>query len=575
MEFIFQTIEQVFVEVLHDYVDFNNTTTNLQLNDHEDFQQRTSFIDVSHYLMKKPPIRPTTIDRWFQFAHSDHFRLLNSTLQDQQNRYLVENQSTKVRTYQKYVCKPHNRNVTAIHSVLRRIISEIDTLSSAEGSKRILDRFVSTTNFFFSNFCFSFRKLTEFIRDHFIDRVIKEIRQSSSVRTSNDRHRSVEVISLVLQKELKLVVPILQSTYLILKSCEELCGLVACLPSYADEFCRAMVDLLFQHRESSNKLFLSIVERLDSSSLISYQWVKDVDINRHLRTLPHFDEFVRLRKEKRKSTIDSIQQQQSKETETLLINFSQEEFLLDDICHNLKHIELLATLHESLDWLFHHVDEFFDVLEQSFANVSDPISLEIFSNALRTTSNLSLDILLVLYLEVRLHCFYYLSLLFRHTTAYAFKIDVDPDENILVLNRDLTNLIEFLQSNLNESKFFFVFQGLENILAQIFIRSLPNFHRLSETGVTKMCRNIFSVEQTLAQCGIVVDSGLTRAYQFYEFIVNVKPDEILQLIEQRGNDYSEQDYLNLVQLQHRNLPTNEDFHLKQIENEIKRFFHPK
>lgn len=57
---------------------------------------------------------------------------------------------------------------------------------------------------------------------------------------------------------------------------------------------------------------------------------------------------------------------------------------------------------------------------------------------MKTTLALSYDVLLVLFLEIRLHCLYHLSLLFRNASSYASVIDTDPDENIMTLNRDLT-----------------------------------------------------------------------------------------------------------------------------------------
>lgn len=181
-----------------------------------------------------------------------------------------------------------------------------------------------------------------------------------------------ELIPIVLQKQLQLPVPILQSTYLIFKSCEELCALVKCLPPYADDFCQAIRDLLFKHRESCNKLFLSIVERNDApgTSIYSNEWVKDPDINRHLRTMPAFDAFIReakqehLNKNQQDDNAENIRFRQTKETETLLINFSRDEMNLDDICTTYKHIKLLASIHESLDWLYCKLLVYFDILDR-------------------------------------------------------------------------------------------------------------------------------------------------------------------------------------------------------------------
>ncbi len=464
------------------------------------------------------------------------------------------------------------------------------------------------------------RKLTEYIRDRFIGRVIKDIRESAQLTTIStftsstmlDQNRLIELIPLVLQKQLQLPIPILQSSYLIFKSCEELCALVKCLPPYADDFCQAIADLLFKHREYCNKLFLSIVEKSETSnvSIYSNEWVKDPDINRHLRTMPAFDAFIRMAKQQLTvepvdDNVEKIRFRQSKETETLLINFSQSEMNLDDICTNYKHINVLATIHESLDWLYCRLLQYFDILDKCLTDVKyldaltqtsasitrtikqnashndqlrlSRVNLELLSNALKTILTLSYDILLVLFLEIRLHCFYYLSLLFRNAAHYSYAIDTDPDENVMALNRDLTRLQETLSSTLNEKKFSFIFQGLGFVVSTILIRSALRFNRISELGVTKMCRNIFTIEQTLSQIRTVGDAELMRAHQYYELLYATKPEEIIDGIEEHGPEYSEQDYLNLLQLQHRSFRMNErgNFDIKKYEQLLKEALHPK
>lgn len=607
IELVWETLQQVLSEVLNEYIDYSNTGDGLSSNSlsasgSTDYANRHSVVDFSAYLTKKAPARPQQVPRLFEFSQSAQFNSMTSYLQEQ-NRFAVKQETTAVRaTYKQYVCKPNYRNITAVHDVLQRIIEDIDANYKLHSSKRILDR-----------------KLTEFIRDRFIGRVIKDIRDSAQLSSSSntpDQNRLVELIPLVLQKQLQLPIPILQSTYLIFKSCEELCALVKCLPPYADDFCQAMIDLLFKHRESSNKLFLSIVERNDSpgTSIYSNEWVKDPDINRHLRTLPAFDAFIRTAKQQNSTSngqqdenAENVRFRQMKETETLLINFSRDEMNLDDICTNYKHVKLLANIHESLDWVYCKLSYYFDILDKCLNDAKNldaltqttvtsgyssrslkqnyhqydqlklsRVNLEIFSNAMKTTLTLSYDILLVLFLEIRLHCFYHLSLLFRNASHYASVIDTDPDENIMTLNRDLTRLQETLNASMNENKFSFLFQGLGFVLATILIRSAPRFVRISETGVTKMCRNIFAIEQTLTQIRTVGDAELMRAHRFYELLYATKPDEIIDVIEEHGPEYTEQDYINLLQLKHRSFPASEsgNFDLSKYEQMIKKALHP-
>ena len=199
------------------------------------------------------------------------------------------------------------------------------------------------------------------------------------------------------------------------------------------------------------------------------------------------------------------------------------------------------------------------------------------SSAMKTIFTLSYDILLVLFLEVRVHCFYHSSLLFNNPSIYSYAVDSDPDENIITLNRDLTRLQETLRSSLTEKKFTFIFQGIGLVLATIFIRSAPRFHRISESGITKMCRNIFTIEQTLAQTRTVGDAELMRAHHYYELLYTTKPEEILNLIEEHGPQYSEQDYINLLQLQHRSFLANDrgNFDLSKYEALIRNLLRPK
>ncbi|CAF3843763.1 unnamed protein product [Rotaria magnacalcarata] len=587
IELAWETLQQVLSEVLNEYIEYNNTIDGSSPNSSlvsssTDYSNRHSVVDFSQYLTKKAPPRSQQIPRLFEFSQSAQFNSMTSYLQEQ-NRFVIKQETTTATaatSYKQYVCKPNYRNITAVHDILQRIIEDIDANFKLHPTKRILDR-----------------KLTEFIRDRFIGRVIKDIRESAQLSSSTataDQNRLAELVPVVLQKQLQLPIPILQSTYSIFKSCEELCALVKCLPPYADDFCQAIIDLLFKHRESCNKLFLSIVERNDSpgTSIYSNEWVKDADINRHLRTMPAFDAFIRMAKQQHSANndnqddnADNIRFRQTKETETLLINFSQNEMNLDDICTTYKHIKLLANIHESLDWLYCKLSYYFDILDKclndtkhldaltqttvtsGYASRSlkqnhhqyeqlklSRVNLEIFSNAMKTTLTLSYDILLVLFLEIRLHCFYHLSLLFRNASHYASVIDTDPDENIMTLNRDLTRLQETLHSALNEKKFSFLFQGLGFVLATILIRSAPRFIRISETGVTKMCRNIFAIEQTLTQIRTVGDAELMRAHRYYELLYATKPDEIIAVIEEHGPEYSEQDYIHLLQLKHRSFP---------------------
>ncbi|CAF1295033.1 unnamed protein product [Rotaria magnacalcarata] len=239
--------------------------------------------------------------------------------------------------------------------------------------------------------------------------------------------------------------------------------------------------------------------------------------------MPAFDAFIRMAKQQHSTNndnqddnADNIRFRQTKETEILLINFT--------------------NIHESLDWLYCKLSYYFDILDKclndtkhldaltqttvtsGYASRSlkqnhhqydqlklSRVNLEIFSNAMKTTLTLPYDILLPRSSNptipigsdvgsVDLDCFYHLPLLFCNASHYEYVDDTDSDENTMTLSCDLTRLQETLHPSLNEKKFSFLFQSLGFILATILICSAPHFNHITETDVAKIYRNIFAIE---------------------------------------------------------------------------------
>ena len=52
-----------------------------------------------------------------------------------------------------------------------------------------------------------------------------------------------------------------------------------------------------------------------------------------------------------------------------------------------------------------------------------------------------------------------------------------------------------------------------------------------------MCRNVFVIEQTLAQLRTVGDAKLMRAQQYYELLYTTKPEEVIDIVEEHGIQY--------------------------------------
>ncbi|KAJ3611910.1 hypothetical protein NHX12_020190 [Muraenolepis orangiensis] len=135
--------------------------------------------------------------------------------------------------------------------------------------------------------------------------------------------------------------------------------------------------------------------------------------------------------------------------------------------------------------------------------------------------------LLVLHLEVRVHCFHYLIPLAKQGN-YAIVANVesmDYDPLVVKLNKDISAVEEAMGATLQQHKFHYIFEGLGHLISCILINGAQYFKRISESGIKKMCRNIF----------------------YYEMLYNTA-DELLSLVVDQGVRYTELDYINALSL---------------------------
>ena len=150
IEFVWENLQQVLSDVLHEYIDYNNTLDRETLDPSltsstTDYANHPSLIDFSQYLTKRAPPRSQQIPRLFEFSQSAQVNTMTSYLQEQ-NRFVIKQDSSSIptktssTTYKHYVCKPNYRNVTVVHDVLRQIIEDIDLNYKLHPTKRILDR---------------------------------------------------------------------------------------------------------------------------------------------------------------------------------------------------------------------------------------------------------------------------------------------------------------------------------------------------------------------------------------------------------------------------------------------------
>ncbi|EPQ20155.1 Exocyst complex component 4 [Myotis brandtii] len=201
--------------------------------------------------------------------------------------------------------------------------------------------------------------------------------------------------------------------------------------------------------------------------------------------------------------------------------------------------------------------------------VSEQI-MQTLSELARSFQDMADRCLLVLHLEVRVHCFHYLIPLAKEGN-YAIVANVesmDYDPLVVKLNKDISAIEEAMSASLQQHKFQYIFEGLGHLISCILINGAQYFRRISESGIKKMCRNIFVLQQNLTNITMSREADLDFARrdtaillqrgecqnqasrQYYEMLYNTA-DELLNLVVDQGVKYTELEYIHALTLLHR------------------------
>ena len=536
----------------------------------------------------------------FTFRGSSHAMIVNQKLKETRNEsyFSQSNQQQHLnesindddqRVFKVLVFQPSHRNVTTIFSLMEHTIKEISDevrkISDSEGMKPelTLEKF-----------------LQDFILNTFITNAVESITENANVISTTGKYEiSKQLISLAKQRELNLNKPILQNSLLVYECCFDLFNLMKDMSAYSSEFAKAMLGLIEKHVDHCNRLYVSIVKIQSSNSgandpvismqqqkdltnlqdfVYSMNWVQDECINKYFKQLPAFASAIKgkalILNQKLVSTTvnqasitasNEVQQINYdvlvKEVETLISNLSERELDEIDIITNYHFIEMLAHLHESCDWLIVQLRYIISSIEQMIKNpksLTSSLSLGELNKLIKQVDELDKlrgNSLLLLYLETRLHCFYHLNAFIKqeNNTTYSADIDTDPDEAVLMMNRDLHRIHEHLTRSLQDIKVNYVFDALGFMIATIFIKAVKNFKKISTHGIAKMCRNIFHVEQNLSAIRTKPDPHLMKAHRFYELLYK-KPEELLNHLQEHEAEFTQKDYEYLLNLIYRSQP---------------------
>ncbi|GFR81718.1 exocyst complex component 4, partial [Elysia marginata] len=533
--------------LLSQYLDVSNTMSSRQQAP-SGFDEPT--MDISQYFSKKRAAKPKKVSL-FRFDASQHAISVSSARQQIQ-QFEHDAMGLSDNWHIVKVCKPGAFNITAIYKPLRSFIQEVEEIMENTSG---LQEFI-----------------TDFVKNAFLGEVHARISDNIDVATRGfDALRNV--IDEKTRRELGVPRPLLLSAVTVDSSIQELQELMHDLPDYADQFLNMICNVLRDYRDKCNSAYRDIVQHgSDEKRVISALWAKDDDISRFLRSLPSWHSLQPRHGKELDRTIcseDEIRALNSKEAVILISTLSTDESLIpqQEIITDVTQMRTVANVHESLEWFANRLDEFAESLtsQNSLVPPHDELPTElppISEKTLQSLKSLVQDFkdlaeicLLLLHLEVRVHCFYYLLPVAKQSN-YAGPIDdLDPDSNVLKLNKDLSGMEEMMTQSLQPKKFKYIFESLGYLVASILISSVQFLKKINENGIKKMCRNILAIQQNLTNITLTRESDLDRARHFYELLY-LNPDEVLNSVAEKGPHFTLKEYEQLIELYHRSFSGN-------------------
>ncbi|XP_060101994.1 exocyst complex component 4 [Heteronotia binoei] len=545
-------IQDVLQMLLTEYLDMKNTRASSEPS--AQLSYASSGREFAAFFAKKKPQRPK--NPLFKFESSSHAISMSAYLREQRRELysrsgelqggpddnLIEGGGTK------FVCKPGARNITVIFHPLLRFIQEIEHALGLSPTKQ----------------CPLREFLTMYIKNIFLNQVLGEInKEIEGVTKTTDPLKILANADTM--KMLGVQRPLLQSTVIVEKTVQDLMNLMHDLSAYSDQFLNMVCVKLQEYKDTCTQAYRSIAQS-DEKLVISASWAKDDDISRLLKSLPNWINMAQPKqlRPKREEEEDFIRTAFGKESEVLIGNLGDKLIPQQEILRDVSDLKALANMHESLEWLSSRMKAAFSNLptaqmspgQDGHTNMDlPPVSEQIvqtLTELARSFQEMADRCLLVLHLEVRVHCFHYLIPLAKQGN-YAIVANVesmDYDPLVVKLNKDISAIDEAMSASLQQHKFQYIFEGLGHLISCILINGAQYFKRISESGIKKMCRNIFILQQNLTNITMSREADLDFARQYYEMLYNTV-DELLNLVVDQGVKYTELEYIYALSLLHR------------------------
>ena len=532
IEEVWAKVQTVIQMLLHEYLDADNLAATTQQLSGLGFADGGS---LSSYFTRKKATRPRAA-KLFRFDGSSHAISMNNYLREQraQRRTLSIDSSSPFLDHAlstQKVCKPNPRNITILFGPLKKFIKEIE---ASLGSKK----------------CSLNDYITDYVQDVFIRQIQYELKKDFDAAMKVSDPLKVLADSNV-QKNLGNYRSLLQSTVVADQCMWFLYDLTCSLDSYHDHFLTMACSLLQEYKEMSIQSYRGVVQpSTEEHRIYSAFWVKENEVNNFLQKMDTWKAAYGAALPKG-STMDG---NFGEAAQFFLEKLHEVTVDKNSLIEDSTDLKALASLHESLEWMAARLREFITKIKQY---APDDIAQNL-DNLAMDYQRMSEICLQCIHIEVRVTCYFHLSPMFKQTSYDIRGLDsMEQDNSVTRAMKDIDIAEENLNSSLQPEKFRFVFEGLGSFIAAILIGGAKHIKRISSAGIKKMCRNIFTLQQQLTNITSSREANLDIARHYYEML-NLMPDDLQAQVVEQGVRYSEEDYVEALNLLHRSKPGSGD-----------------
>uniref|UniRef100_A0A914YM52 Exocyst complex component Sec8 n=1 Tax=Panagrolaimus superbus TaxID=310955 RepID=A0A914YM52_9BILA len=375
-------------------------------------------------------------------------------------------------------------------------------------------------------------------------------------------------------------VRLLTSCLSIYELCKHIMHLISNIEQYTLQFAQIWLKILSAYTESASDTYSNITKSRingDDDTLIEHRkisaaWVADEDIKRMLKTFPQWSFMNQAGAQPLSFEGDitptgrmgtsfnendkEIKARTEKEAAILIQNLGKTKSInKSEVIFDQDNIKLLICMHESLQWFTVNVKLMQFEVPKEASNIlktttffnktgSEQKLWDAFQQEFGHLEEMAETCLLMVHLELRVHCFYYLLPLSQLTSGQP---QDDIDNGVVEFGRKMVQHHKLLSSHLFPTKVKYLFDGLGHLCASIFIHSSQHINKLTESNKKRMIRNIFGVQQHLRGITSSRENELDRAKTFFD-LLNKDPDQLLALIMERGAVFTFQEYTYLLAL---------------------------